>query len=131
MILVGLSFVKIALGVLYTSITLIVLYILYKKLLAHMNKDVPQKELYCELSSLENDPVSGELEFFFTSKDTKQVVFEILNEDHSPLEVVTDKEFSAGQHILRYDSTRLKNGSYFYRLKTYNQQTMRKMRVFN
>lgn len=130
-LLVGFSFVRIALGVLYVSITLIVLYILYTRLLRRMNKDVPEKALYCELNTLEKNPASGELEFYFTSNDTKHVTFEILNDDYAPIEMITDKEYAPGQHILRYDSTRLPNGNYFYQLKTDNQQTMRKMIVVN
>ena len=131
MILIGLSFAKVALGVLYTSITIIIVYILYKKLLAYLNKDVPEKALYCELNSLEKDPASGELEFYFTSEATRNIVFEILDENHAPLEIVTEKEYAPGQHIVRYDSRKLPNGAYFYQLRTDNQQTMKKMVVLN
>lgn len=130
-LLVGLSFVKIALGVLYISIAIIIIYILYKKLLRYMNRDVPEQALYCELNALEKDPASGELEFYFTSNDTRHVTFEILNSDYSSIEIVTEREYSSGQHIVRYDSTKLQNGSYFYQLKTDNQQTMKKMNILN
>lgn len=131
MILSGMSVARVALGVLYVSIAIIILYILYRKLLRWMNRDVPEKALYCELNSLEKDPARGELEFWFTSKETKQVAFEILDENHAPLETVVEKEFAPGQHIVRYDSTRLTNGTYFYQLKTDNQQIMKKMVVVN
>lgn len=125
------SITRVALGVLYVSITIITLYILYKRLLAYMNKGNPQKELYCELNSLEKDPAGGMLEFWFTAKGTKTVTFEILDQNYTPLEVVTEREFEPGQHIVRYDSTKLKNGVYFYQLRTDNQQTMKKMNIWN
>lgn len=131
MLLVGLSFVKIALGVLYTSITIIVGYILYRRLLAYLNKDVPSTAGYCFLNALEQDPVRGELEFCFSSEESKLITFEILNSVYDPIETIISKEFKPGQHILRFDSTKLPDGVYYYQLKTDNQQTMKKMRVSN
>ena len=131
LILLGLSFVKITLGVLYTSITVIVAYILYKRLLRSMNKGVPNKALYCELNALEQDPAKGMLEFYFTSLESKKVSVEILDESYNRVEVLADKEFNAGQHIVRYDSTKVSNGVYYYQLKTDNQQTMKMMRILN
>lgn len=125
------SFTKISLGVLYTSITIIILYILYRRLLAYMNRGALVKAHYCELESLEKDPAAGELEFCFTSEDTKKVTFEILSADYAPLEVVIEKEFGPGQHIVRYDSTKLANGTYFYQLRTENQQVIKKMTILN
>ncbi len=131
MILSGMSITRIALGVLYVSIAIIILYILYKKLLRYMNRDVLEKAHYCELNSLEKDPAHGELEFWFTSQDTKLVTFEILDKDYAPLEVISEKEYGAGQHIVRYDSTKLANGTYFYQLRTDNQQIIKKMVILN
>ena len=131
LVLLGLSFVKIALGVLYTSITVIVVYILYKRLLRYMNKGVPNKALYCELNALEQDPAKGILEFYFTSLESKKVSVEILDESYQSIEILTDRDFEAGQHIVRYDSTKVSNGVYYYQLKTDNQQTMKMMRILN
>ncbi len=131
LVLLGLSFVKIALGVLYTSITVIVVYILYKRLLRYMNKGVPNKAIYCELNALEQDPAKGILEFYFTSLESKKVSVEILDESYQSIEILADRDFEAGQHIVRYDSTKVSNGVYYYQLKTDNQQTMKMMRILN
>ncbi len=131
LVLLGLSFVKVALGVLYTSITVIVCYILYKRLLRSMNKDVPNKALYCELISLEQDPAAGLLEFYFTSLDSKKVSFEILDENYKSIEVLADKDFDAGQNIVRFDSTKVTNGTYYYQLQTDNQKTIKMMHIAN
>jgi hypothetical protein len=129
--LIGLSFVRITLGALYVSIAVIIIYILYKRLLRYLNKDVPEKVNYCELSSLESNPAKGELEFYFTANEKCTVVFEILNANYAVIEQLLEKEYEAGQHIIRYDSTQLTNGSYYYQLRTANQQTMKKMNIEN
>jgi len=131
MILIGLSFTKIALGVLYVSIAVIVFYILYRKLLTYLNREVPDQARYCVLSPLENDPAHGELEFYFTSEETKMVTFEIMKDDHTLLATLADKEFPAGQHIIRFDSTTVPDGPYFYQIRTDNQKTMKRMTIAN
>lgn len=131
MILAGLSIVNVALGVLYTSITIIVGYILYKRLLRHFNKNVPNKEAYCELNPLENKIESGEVEFYFTTSIPKHVSFEILDKHYNSVAVLADKDFEIGQHIMRFDTTTVPNGHYFYQLRTGNQQTLRKMEIQN
>jgi hypothetical protein len=131
MIILGFSFVNVALGVLYTSLILIVGYISYKKLLQKFNKDVPDKASYCELNPLEKNPASGLLEFYFTTSSERNVSFEILNESYTSVALVTNQIYQEGQHILRFDSTQLENGNYFYQLKTENQQTIRKMVILN
>jgi hypothetical protein len=96
-----------------------------------MNKGVPNKALYCELNALEQDPAKGILEFYFTSLESKKVSVEILDESYQSIEILADRDFEAGQHIVRYDSTKVSNGVYYYQLKTDNQQTMKMMRILN
>ena len=96
-----------------------------------MNKDVPNKALYCELNPLEQNPAKGILEFYFTSMEPKKVRFEILNNQHQSIEIVADQDFDSGQHILRFDSTKIENGVYYYQIKTDNQQTMKMMTILN
>jgi hypothetical protein len=131
MILIGISAGKVLIGVLLISITLLILVIAYRKYLAHLGKGVPQQGNYCVLYSLEKDPAHGELEFYFTTEIPRQVIFEILSEDASLLETIADAEFGTGGHILRYDSRKLANGTYFYQLRTDNQKTMKKFAVSN
>jgi hypothetical protein len=96
-----------------------------------INREAPNKGLYCELIYLENDVAKGVVEFYFTNIETKKIQFEILNKQYESLSVLAEQEFEPGQHIVRFDSTTVPNGSYFYQLKTDNQQTMRKMIVTN
>jgi flagellar hook assembly protein FlgD len=80
---------------------------------------------------LERNEQTGELEFYFTNEEAKHVTFEILSENNEVLETLADKEYKAGGHIVRYDSTRLENGVYFYQLRTDNQKTAKKMIIQN
>ena len=129
MILMGFSISKVVIGVLFVSLLLLLAYILYKKVLAFVGKGVPVNTDYCVLYSLEQDPVEGEMEIYFTTKEPKKVAIEILNENMNFCELVVEKDFKEGGHIIRYNSTKLQNGTYFYGLRTENQKTVKKISV--
>jgi hypothetical protein len=131
MILSGLNFGKIGVGILLISLALIIFIIAYKKLLAYLSKGEIPDEKYCVLNSLEVNPASGEIEFYFTNEEEKFVYLEILNPDFSLNQELTAKEFKVGGHIIRFDSTSIPNGNYYYQLRTDNQKTMKKFDVLN
>lgn len=133
MILAGLSFVSVALSFLYVTLGIIVCYFGYKKLLKYVGKGETYitDEKYVSLDTLEKDPARGELEFYFVCSEAKALEFAILDSNLVQIESVVSKEFSEGGHILRYDSTRLSNGKYFYQIKTDNQNIRKQMLVKN
>jgi hypothetical protein len=131
MILSGLNFGKIGVGILLISLALIIFIIAYKKLLAYLSKGEIPDEKYCVLNTLEVNPASGEIEFYFTNEEEKFVYLEILNPDFSLNQELTAKVFKVGGHIIRFDSTSIPNGNYYYQLRTDNQKTMKKFDVLN
>lgn len=131
MILIGLKFSEVLIGILLSSITIIILYILYRKLLAYLNKDAITKENYCVLYGLESQPSSGEIEFYFTNQQPKRVTFEILDASMQPIRKIAENDYKPDGHIIRFDSTQLENGTYYYQLKTDNQKTMKRFEIRN
>ena len=131
MILIGFSIEKVLLGVLFVSLALLVLIIAYRKLLAYLGKGSPAPKDYCVLYSIEQDPVVGEVELYFTTTFEKTVKIELLNQDLSVLKILKEGSFTSGGHIVRFDSKEFPNGNYFYRLVTDNQKTFKKMTVSN
>lgn len=131
MILMGYSIGKVLVGILCVSLAVLVLFIAYRKLLAYLGKGSPAPKDYCVLYSLEISPSKGEVEFYFTTVAPKHVSIEILNEDMSLNKVVSAKECDEGGHIIRFDTTELSNGNYYYCLRSENQKTMKKMVVAN
>ena len=131
MILMSFSYSKVILGIMAVSLVLLVLYISYKKLLAYLGKGMPVAADYCVLYSLERDPVKGEIEIYFTTQFPKKVAIEVLNADMSVNQLIVEKEYSDGGHIIRFDTTLLEDNNYFFCLRTDNQKTMKKMSVRN
>lgn len=130
MILAG-FFNNILIAVLCVTLAALVFIIAYRKLLQYMGKGKLPKEKYAVLYSLENNPSKGELEFYFTCEEEKNYRFEILKDDFSFLHLVNEGTMKSGGNILRYDSKLLANGTYYYRLLTDNQKTVKKMHILN
>ena len=131
MILVGYSWIDVGLGTLYASLGLLILSIAYKRLLRKLSDGAVRGEDYCVLYALEEDPVSGEVEFYFTSEQKREFRLLILGEDMEDIALVAEKTASPGGNIVKFNTTVLKNGIYYFCLKTENQKTMKKMHVLN
>lgn len=131
MILVGFSFGDVLIGMMWVSLVLLVVYISYKWLLNRMSKGAVQHQDYCVLSTLEENPVSGEIVFYFTSNDVKNVRILILDHQMIDFKEVSNEECSKGGNIVRFDSTKIPNGEYYYGLITDNQKVVKKMTVVN
>jgi hypothetical protein len=129
MILMTYSYGKLGVAILFVTLSLLLIYIAYRKLLVHMGKGEPVKEDYCVLYSQEDSEVSGEIEVYFTTETPKEVTIELLDADLKLIQTICSEQFSSGGHIVRFDSSHLSDGIYFYSLRTDNQKTMKKMLV--
>lgn len=130
-VLYSYSFWETAKGILWVTLIILILIIAYRKLLRVLGKGNPSKEDYCVLYGLEQNPSKGEVEFYFTSDKTKLVKILILDLDFEEVIEVSAKECHIGGNIIRFDSSKVPNGNYFFCLKTDNQKTVKKMSVQN
>ena len=131
MILMTYSISKVVIGILLTSITLLILIIAYKKLLARLGKGNPIKEDYCVLYNLEESPSQNEVAIYFTCNSERSILLELLSNELTTIQIIAEKIVQEGGHIIRFDTNSIPNGTYFYCLKTDNQKTMKKMIVAN
>jgi hypothetical protein len=131
MILLGFSFWNTAVAVLTVSLGGLILFIAYRKLLQYMGKGQPVADQYCVLYPLEVNPAKGIIEIYYTSEHPKEVIVEILDETLSILKEIDRRNCEVGGTIVRFDTKSIGDGTYFYRLRTDNQQTMKKMAVKN
>ena len=114
-----------------TSITIITVILLYMRVISKEKGKLITQKKYCVLYSFEEDVQQGNLEFYFTNEEMKQVSFELLSENEAFIELIKEGQFKPGGHIIRFDSTKIKNGVYFYQLRTDNQIIKKKMVVDN
>ena len=131
MILIAFITWKTVITFMFVTLFILLAIILYKKLISNLKKDNLNLEDYCVLYSFERDEQTGSLEFYFTNEKPKNIIFEILNENHEVIYTLADQEYKSGGHIIRFDSTKLANGYYYYQLRTENQKTTKKMNIKN
>lgn len=131
MVLVGFNWQDVLIGMLWVSIIVLILVIGYKKLLSHLSRNDIKREDYCVLLNIEESVVSGEIPFYFTSEQIKNVSIWIQDSAMNDLIEVSNKACKVGGNIIRYDSSQLENGTYFYCLKTDNQKISKKMIVYH
>lgn len=128
---INVTFVNVALGVLIVGLAVLIFVIAYRKLLAYMGKGVPPKEDYCVLYEIEDNPAKGEIVIYFTSKEKKQFKMELLNNAFETVQELANKECQTDGNMVRFDTTTIANGTYYYQLVTDNQKIFKKMLVKN
>lgn len=115
---------------LFISLFIILAIILYRLLLRKLSKGKIDMDSFCTLYSLEKNPVSGEVEFYFVSPDMIKVEFSIWKENEKVFELKNDY-FKKGGHIVRFESTSIPDGEYFFGIVTSNQRTVKRFKIQN
>ncbi len=115
---------------LFVSFLILLAIIAYRALLRRFQKGQIQHKDFCELYTLDQDPAKGELSFYFICPAPTHVRFCIWQHNELIVELA-DKEFETGGNILRYDSSKLENGVYYYGIITPTQETKKRMVLAN
>ena len=131
MILVGFSIGDVLIGMLWVSLVLLLVFIGYRQLLRYMSRGAVDKKDFCSLETIEDNPASGEIPFYFSSDNVKAFKLSILDAEMNVYLEVKKGDCLVGGNIIRFDSSKLPNGEYFYSLKTENQKIVKKMKVQN
>ena len=120
-----------ALGIKFLSITLVILLllILYRVLLRFLSRKHVKTEDYCTLYTVEDQPVTGVIPFYFSSNQARNVLLFLETGSGELVATLKDELFEAGGHLVRYDCTQLTDGVYFYVMKTENQEIRKKLLI--
>ena len=127
----ALDIARIVTNIGWASLVIVVLIILYRLLIRKMKKGVVDQKSYAELSSTDDKKKSGEFQFFIKLSEPKQVFFSVYGKSSDFKKVIVDEELAKGGHILKFDSTKVPNGFYYYELITDNQKTTKLIEVNN
>ena len=116
--------------ILFYSFIILFIIVLYRLLIKRLSQGRYVQEHFCILYPLDINPSSGEIPFYFTTELVKTIRLTIEN-DTETIKELANQEFGIGGHIIRFDTTTLPNGLYFYCLKTDIQETKKKFRITN
>jgi hypothetical protein len=116
----------------FLIITLLILVaiIAYRYLLKYLSKGRVDQALFCELYSLDHDPASGEVSFYFVCPELTLLSFKIWDANQVVREL-TNKEYPQGGHLLRFQTSELPNGTYFFGIETSKQKTQKRFNIQN
>jgi hypothetical protein len=116
----------------FLIITLLILVaiIAYRYLLKYLSKGRVDQALFCELYSLDHDPASGEVSFYFVCPELTLLSFKIWDSNQVVREL-TNKEYPQGGHLLRFQTSELPNGTYFFGIETSKQKTQKRFNIQN
>lgn len=126
MLLVGLNFTTVLLGLLYASIAVIVLVIAYRKLLGRLGKGAVSTDAFIEVHTPEYDSDKKVLTFYFVAKEPKEYKLSLQDLSYSHLMVVDEGQTKVGGNIVRLNNDKIQSGTYFLCFETDNQKTTKK-----
>ncbi len=131
MILLGFSIANILIVTLSVTLGLLILFIIYRKILAYVSRGEPIQKDYAKLYPVEQNPASGEVTIYFTCEIEKDITIDLLDSNMNLIKELFAKKCKEGGHIVRFDSENVIDGEYFYCLKSDNQKTMKKITISN
>jgi hypothetical protein len=115
---------------LFVTFLILLAIIGYRALLRKFQRGQVVHKDFCELYNLDQEPAAGELAFYFVCPESTSVRFAIWQNNQLVLELANDT-FDKGGHLLRFDSTQLANGVYYYGIVTADQETKKRMTIAN
>jgi hypothetical protein len=115
---------------LFVSLLILLGVIAYRALLKKFQRGQVVHKEFCELYNLDQEPAQGELAFYFVCPEACEVRFAIWQFNQIVCEVAQGT-YEKGGHILRFDSTKLANGVYYYGIVTADQETKKRMTIAN
>lgn len=116
----------------FLIITLLILLAIigYRYLLRYLSKGNVNQAMFCELYSLDHEPASGEISFYFVCPDLTFVTFCIWKGDDI-IKQLTSQEFEKGGHLLKFQTAELANGVYYFGIETTRQKTQKRFTIEN
>ncbi|MFT7345011.1 MAG: hypothetical protein ACI9XP_001605 [Lentimonas sp.] len=125
------SLSKVLLGVLSLSLAILVFIIAYRKLLLYMGRTNLVQADYANLYTIEIQPSKGEIEFFYELKQLKECTLSLLNVKLEKILEVDKRMGKIGGQKIKFDTSTVENGTYFYQLETDNQKISKKIFINN
>jgi hypothetical protein len=112
------------------TVGLVFLYYGIRYLRMKNKPQIPARK-YVELGGIESGNTKGEIFFQLHIPEEINVKLEILDLSDNVLAVVEDKVFLPGTSKVCFNTQKLSDGEYFYRIETPHQQTLKKFIISN
>jgi len=115
---------------LVATLLILLVIIAYRFLLRYLSRGRVNQALFCELYTLDHEPASGEVSFYFVCPETTFVTFAIWKGD-AIIKQLTSQEYEIGGHLLKFQTSEIENGVYYFGIETTKQKTQKRFTVQN
>ncbi len=115
---------------LVATLLILLVIIAYRFLLRYLSRGRVNQALFCELYTLDHEPASGEVSFYFVCPETTFVTFAIWKGD-AIIKQLTSQEYEIGGHLLKFQTSEIENGMYYFGIETTKQKTQKRFTVQN
>ncbi len=115
---------------LVATLLILAAIIAYRFLLGYLSRGRVNQALFCELYTLDHEPASGEVSFYFVCPETTFVTFAIWKGD-AIIKQLTSQEYEIGGHLLKFQTSEIENGMYYFGIETTKQKTQKRFTVQN
>ena len=95
-----------------------------------MSRGGVDQTVYCTLYSLDKNLAKGEVEFYFITPSDMNVAFCIWKQEERVSEI-RNEVFTKGGHIVRFDTSSIPDGEYFFGIQTTDQKTIKRFKIQN
>jgi hypothetical protein len=116
--------------VMLVTLGILGVFVLYKLMLRRMSRGAVDQTVFCTLYSLDKNPASEEVEFYFIAPTEMNIAFRIWKQEEKIVEI-RNEVFSKGGHIVRFDTRTIPDGEYFFGIETSAQKTIKRFRIKN
>ncbi len=97
-----------------------------------MGKGELDKAKYANLYPITRQPASGEVELFYELEENKESVeLVLLNMEMEVLQTIDNRAGKKGGNKVKFDTTAVENGRYFFELRSDNQKTAKTLIIEN
>jgi hypothetical protein len=105
------------------------LYYVYRSYIRKATAEAGSPRGFARLLPIEIPDPGGELQVRFETSDEQEINLEICDDSHTTLYVLASKVYVPGEYVIRFDSSKLSGGTYFFRLKTSRQEIFKKIQL--
>lgn len=120
------SYYKLLFFSLGITVGLYLLFYVYRGYIRRATAAAGSSRGFARLLPLEIPQRGGEIQFRFAVEKEQSVKLEICDASYNILFSLADNTYAAGEHVVRFDSGKLTEKQYFYRLKTNGQEIIKK-----
>jgi len=131
MLLLKITFFSVAIPTLLISISIFIGIILYRRLLGNMGKNEVDHKKYANLYPILRQPANGTVEFFYELNDEIAVDLYLLDEKMNEIQSIDSRQAKSGGNKVKFDTTSVPDGRYFFELRTENQKTAKTLIINN